>query len=173
MKNHLISVLGILFLFIVIGCRGSLPASAKAELQNAKGEIVGTAEITAAGDGVNIVLKAVNLPPGSHGFHIHAVGQCEGPDFKSAGGHFNPTGKKHGHKNPLGAHSGDLPNLVIAADGTGSLEALVHGVTFGTNANGLFHPGGTSLVIHAKADDETSDPAGNSGSRIACGIIKK
>lgn len=108
---------------------------------------------------------------GEHAFHIHAVGSCEGTDFKSAGGHFNPHGKKHGKKNPEGAHAGDLPDLAVGPDGSGSLETLAAEVTLGEGPNSLLDADGSALVIHAKPDDGVTDPAGNAGDRIACGVV--
>ena len=161
---------GILCLLV---CSFSLQAAqkAKANLLNAKGEPVGTATLTEKSNGVQLDLKASNLPPGIHGFHIHAVGICEAPDFKSAGPHFNPEGKQHGWDNPLGHHLGDLQNLNVGSDGKVSVRVLVPGVTLGEGPNSLFHEGGTSLIIHEKADDGKTDPAGNAGARIVCGVI--
>ena len=161
---------GILCLLV---CSFSLQAAqkAKANLLNAKGERVGTATLTEKSNGVQLDLKASNLPPGIHGFHIHAVGICEAPDFKSAGPHFNPEGKQHGWDNPQGHHLGDLQNLNVDSDGKVSVRVLVPGVTLGEGPNSLFHEGGTSLIIHEKADDGKTDPAGNAGARIACGVI--
>jgi len=146
---------------------------AKADLVNAQGAKVGSAELTQTPDGVKIDVTVSGLTPGMHGFHIHAVGKCEAPDFKSAGGHFNPTGKKHGLKNPDGPHAGDMENLEVGADGTGSAEVLDKQVTLSEGANSLFHEGGTAIVIHASPDDEMTDPAGNAGARVACGPIVK
>jgi Cu-Zn family superoxide dismutase len=144
---------------------------AKAELKDASGATVGTATLKQAGDGVLLTVKLTNAKPGQHGIHIHTAGKCEAPDFKSAGGHFNPASKHHGSLNPEGKHGGDLPNITVDANGRGSLHETVSGITLGTGTNGLFHEGGTSLVLHADADDMKSDPAGNSGARIACGVI--
>ena len=146
---------------------------AKAELKNAKGEKVGTATFTDTGAEVKIAIEVSNLTAGKHGFHIHAVGKCEGPDFKSAGGHFNPDEKKHGLDSPEGAHGGDLPNLTVGADGKGKVELTAHHVTLGDGKSSLLQPDGTALVIHAKEDDGKTDPAGNAGDRIACGIVTK
>jgi superoxide dismutase, Cu-Zn family len=146
---------------------------AKAELKDAQGKTVGTARLTQLKKGVRISLSVRDLPAGTHAFHVHNVAQCEAPDFKSAGGHFNPEGKKHGMKNPDGPHAGDMPNITVAATGKGRALVLNTRVTLGDGANSLFHDGGTSIVIHEKADDDMTDPAGNAGNRIACGVIEK
>jgi len=153
------------------------PAKAQApvyaDLMDSKGQQVGTAHLQQTSGGVKISLTASHLPPGTHGFHIHSVGKCDQPDFTSAGAHLNPDNKQHGSKNPKGPHAGDLGNIEVAADGTVNTTVVASGVTLGDGPNSLFHPDGTSLVIHAKADDLMTDPSGNSGPRIACGVIKK
>jgi Cu-Zn family superoxide dismutase len=151
------------------------PQRARAELKDREGKTVGTAVLTEEARGVRIEIQAMNLPAGRHGFHIHDAGRCEPPQFTSAGGHFNPGALKHGMENPAGPHGGDLPNLVIGQGGTGSLTVLNPYITLADGDSGasLFHPGGTALVIHAGPDDYFTDPAGNSGERIACGVITK
>jgi len=147
--------------------------AATALLQDAAGKPVGTAAFSAGPGGVQVKVKVSGLKPGPHGFHVHAAGLCEGPDFKTAAGHFNPSGKKHGLDSPAGHHGGDLPNLVVGADGTGEATATLAGVTLGEGETSLFHAGGTALVIHADADDGKTDPSGNSGARIACGVVQR
>jgi superoxide dismutase, Cu-Zn family len=141
------------------------------ELKNAKGESVGTATLKEAKNGVRIKLNLKSLPPGDHAVHVHQNAKCDPPDFKSAGGHLNPDGKKHGFESPEGHHAGDMPNFVVRADGTAKVSILNKDVNFGSDSHSLFSNGGTALVIHAKADDMKTDPAGNAGDRIACGTI--
>jgi superoxide dismutase, Cu-Zn family len=147
--------------------------SAHADIVNAQGEKIGTAEVLPAKVGVKIVVNVSQLPTGTHGIHIHAVGKCEGPDFTTAGPHFNPDGKKHGKDNPQGPHVGDLLNIEVKADGAAKATLLDTMATLGDGPNSVFHDGGTALVIHAKEDDYKTDPAGTSGPRIACGVIQK
>lgn len=144
-----------------------------AELKNAQGQTVGHATFSSGKKGVAIKLNVSGLPQGVHAIHIHEAGKCDAPDFKTAGAHFNPTGKHHGSMNPQGAHAGDLPNLTVAPNGSAKVTLTAPGVTLGEGENSLFHPGGTSLVIHASPDDLKTDPAGNAGARIVCGVITR
>lgn len=158
-----------------------VPAYAKAKkpkpvvvnLQNGQGKSVGTATLSATLNGVNVKLNVHDLPAGDHGIHFHQTAKCEGPDFKSAGAHFNPDGKKHGLQNPDGPHAGDVPNFTVDAQGKSKASVVAPNVTLTDGPHSVFTGGGTALVIHAKADDGKTDPSGNSGDRIACGVINK
>ena len=149
------------------------PLSAGAALKDKDGKDVGVATLIETSEGVRIAVTAYRMPPGVHGLHIHAVGTCTPPDFASAGGHFNPGNKQHGRLNPAGPHAGDLPNLNVAASGEGGVDITTKAVTLGPGPMSLLGEKGTSIVVHAAADDEKTDPTGNSGGRIACGVIAK
>ena len=147
--------------------------TAVADVVDAQGNAVATANFVQLGDAVRIVVDARGLPPGLKGVHIHETGKCEGPGFTTAGGHFNPEGKQHGALNPKGQHAGDLPNINIGGDGTGRMESASKLVSLVAGPSSLFDADGSALVIHAAADDFQTDPTGNSGARIACGVIRK
>lgn len=153
----------------------ALPAAsqtASAPLKDAQGKEVGSANLTQTPRGVLINLSVKGLPPGEHAFHVHAVGKCE-PPFTSAGGHFNPDSKKHGLMAAEGAHAGDMPNLHIPQSGDLAIEVLNAAVTLDKGQpNSLFDTDGSALVIHAGTDDYKSDPAGDAGGRIACGVVQ-
>ncbi len=146
--------------------------TAKSTIKNADGKSVGSAVLTQTPAGVLIQLSLEGLPPGERAFHVHGIGKCEAP-FTSAGGHFNPAGKKHGILVADGHHAGDMPNLHIAANGALTVEIMNAAVTLEKNKpNSLFGPQGTALIIHAGKDDYRSDPTGEAGGRIACGLIE-
>lgn len=153
------------------GPGGAAAPGARAALVDAGGASKGSATVSQTADGVRLVVEATGLPPGAHGLHLHMVGRCDGPDFKSAGPHWNPTGKMHGHDNPNGQHMGDLPNLIAGADGSGRLEATVPGAKLTGGAMPLLDAEGAAIVIHAAVDDYRTDPSGNSGARLACGVF--
>jgi Cu-Zn family superoxide dismutase len=172
MRYRSFAVIAAVLFATVVLARTQKP-STHADIVNAKGEKIGTATLREAKGGVQIRLQVSQLPPGTHALHVHAVGRCEGPDFKTAGPHFNPEGKKHGSENPEGPHAGDLPNFEVGQDGNAKTSVLASRVALGDGPNSLFHPDGTALVIHEKADDYKTDPAGNAGGRIACGVVQK
>ena len=143
-------------------------------MMDTTGASIGTATIRPYKQGVRVHLNLKNLPPGIHAIHFHATASCVPPDFKSSGGHFNPTGAHHGMNNPLEPHphAGDMDNITVEANGTTHQSVVDPRVTLKPDEpNSLFANGGTAIVIHAGADDMMSDPAGNAGARIACGVI--
>jgi superoxide dismutase, Cu-Zn family len=156
----------------LVGCSMTAPGSrASAELKDKDGKTVGRALFREGADGVFVRLEVRGLTPGLHAVHVHAVAKCEGPAFTSAGGHFNPTQRKHGLKSPDGGHAGDLPNMLVAKDGVGRFESLTDAITLNAGSTSVFDADGSALVIHAGVDDYVTDPAGNAGDRVACGLI--
>ena len=142
------------------------------EMMDSDGTAIGTAELSEEDAGVMVALEVEGLEEGMHGIHFHETGMCEAPDFESAGGHFNPDGAMHGMDNPDGPHAGDLPNIEVSDDGTVSQEFTAENVTLAIGEeNSLLKEGGTALVIHAGEDDQMTDPSGDSGDRIACGVV--
>ena len=135
-------------------------------LITADGGAGGSVSLAESAGGVEVTIAATGLPPGTHGLHLHAVGLCDVPKFESAGAHWNPTGRQHGRDNPQGAHLGDLANVEIGADGSGNSVVAIEATQMA-----MADADGTSLVIHAKADDYKTDPSGDSGDRIACAVI--
>jgi Cu-Zn family superoxide dismutase len=162
--------LALILPFLVAGCstvaepQGGPPMP----LINASGQTIGTVRAWQTAGGVTFRVIASGLPHGVHGVHVHAVGKCDPPDFASAGPHWNPTGKKHGMSNPAGPHAGDLPNVVVKANGV--LGATL--VLSAASMSSLIDADGAALVIHAAADDNMTDPSGNSGARIACAVLQ-
>lgn len=164
----------------IVGAAAMLVGTAQADMMTADGlKVVAKLRDTAGGDHgmavvkmhdgiMHITVKATGLPAGVHGMHIHTIGKCDGANFAGAGGHWNPDMKMHGHDNPMGAHRGDLPNLIVGEDGRGMIKADIP-----AGSGELIDADGASLVIHASPDDYKTDPSGNSGGRIACGVFTK
>ncbi|NJC32835.1 Cu-Zn family superoxide dismutase [Sphingomonas jejuensis] len=154
------------------GNQSSATTTARAMLKDASGADRGEATLTQVGDAVRINISATGLEAGERGYHIHTTGRCEGPAFESAGGHWNPTDRQHGRDNPQGQHLGDLPNLTIGADGRGTIEATIQNATLTGGTNPVLDDDGAAVMIHAGPDDYRTDPSGDSGSRIACGVVE-
>jgi len=150
----------------------TMKGTAMAELVDAQGQTRGHAMLKQEKDGIHVMVHAVGVPAGVHAVHIHTTGTCTGPDFKSAGGHWNPGMKQHGHDNPMGQHMGDMPNMTVAADGTGMLSTVIPGAMLTGGDHPLLDADGAAVVIHEAADDYKTDPTGNAGGRFACGVIK-
>lgn len=157
---------------LTIACSTATPGSrATAELKDKDGRTVGMARFSERPNGVLIRLEVKGLTPGLHAVHVHSIGKCEAPAFTNAGGHFNPAGKKHGLKSPDGPHAGDLPNMLVAKDGSGWFEALSDAITLRAGPMSVFDADGSALIVHAGVDDYVTDPTGNAGDRAACGLI--
>jgi Cu-Zn family superoxide dismutase len=171
-KLDIVALAGLLSLFI---CATSADAQnqARADIVNAQGKSIGTASLRETKDGAVLTINVKGLPQGLHAIHFHSVGKCEGPAFTSAGPHFNPFGKQHGLKNFAGPHAGDLPDMYVQKNGAGRYEVLTDSIRLGSGETSIFDADGTTIIIHVTADDNITDPAGNSGDRIGCGVITK
>lgn len=165
--------LGAAAVAMIAGCATAQDAGqrAGAELRKADGQAVARATVEPDGNGLRLRIEATGLPAGNYGAHIHMAGRCEAPDFASAGAHWNPTSRQHGRENPQGPHMGDLPNLVVGANGTGSLSFDIPHATLRGGEHALLDADGAAVVVHASPDDYRTDPSGNSGARIACGVL--
>jgi superoxide dismutase, Cu-Zn family len=176
MKHQRLFIAAVLSTIIFLALASA--AKTVVEMKDAQGKSVGTVTLRASGSGgkgVELDLNLHDLTPGTHAIHFHQNAKCDGPDFKSAGPHFNPDGKKHGLENPEGHHAGDMMNFAVNDKGKAKLKLTNSDVNLGdaSDSHSLFSNGGTALVIHAKADDMKTDPSGNSGDRIACGAVTK
>jgi Cu-Zn family superoxide dismutase len=159
------------FMLVLSACAEGRPTKIVVDIKNPDGDGLGTATLEEKAEGLNVGLDLKGLEPGPHAIHFHESGKCEPPNFESAGDHYNPEDKEHGLLNPEGAHAGDLPNIVAEVDGSVLTEFMAPGVTLREGKTSLFIKKGTSLVIHENADDGMSQPAGDAGKRIACGVI--
>ena len=169
----------LLLALVLAGCSSAIltripVASASATLMTANGTAAGTVQVRqAAGGTVTVDVNAIGLTPGAHGIHFHEVGQCDGASaFATAGAHYNPLNREHGLERPAGPHAGDAPNLVASSNGTASLSFTTDRITLTSGSISLFDANGSSVVIHAAADDQVTQPSGNSGGRVACGVIQ-
>jgi Cu-Zn family superoxide dismutase len=170
-----IAALG-LFSLALSGCQTleQLPTerAGSATLRASNGVPAGTAQLLASGTSLSISVGLAGLTPGAHGIHLHTTGSCDAPDFQTAGGHLNPGGRQHGAANPQGAHLGDLPNVTIGANGAGTVSATLL-LSRAEALAAIFDADGTAIVVHETADDNRTDPSGNSGKRIACGVLTR
>jgi Cu-Zn family superoxide dismutase len=160
---------------LLAGCTTMTPPtggdSATATLAEPGGRVIGRATVTQEVGGARVRVEVEGLAAGRYGTHIHRTGRCEGPAFDSAGAHWNPTGQQHGFRNPSGRHRGDLPNLVVGANGRGRLSFTIRAAQL-RGEMGMLDADGAAIMIHAQADDYRTDPSGNSGPRIACGVLQ-
>jgi len=145
--------------------------SARADLRDANGRAMGEATAVQDGETIRVRIEGISMPPGGHGAHVHTVGSCAAPSFESAGPHWNPSGAMHGKDNPVGMHKGDLPNIAIGTDGRATLEYAIDYARIEGGGKPMLDADGAALVIHAAPDDYRTDPSGNSGARIACGVF--
>ena len=147
------------------------PPSASATLRDKQGQVKAQASALQVGDSVRVRLEAAGMAPGAYGAHIHTTGRCDAPDFTTAGPHWNPTSHKHGKDNPQGMHKGDLPNLMVGTDGRGTFEYTIPAIRLSGGTAPVLDADGAAMMVHATADDYRTDPSGNSGARIACGVL--
>ena len=147
-------------------------SGAEAEIRDVGGRVVARSSATRSGSSIRIRVQAAGLAAGVYGMHVHSAGRCDPPAFESAGPHWNPTARAHGRDNARGQHLGDLPNLVVGSDGRGAIEFTIPAAGLAAGAAPMLDSDGAALVIHARSDDYRTDPSGNSGARIACGVYR-
>src|SRR5699024_5284708 len=163
----------ILLMAFMAACQGNDETSRTVDMYNSSGDMIGTVKLTEGDSGVDFKVKLEGLEPGYHGIHVHEYPKCDQPDFTTAGSHFNPSGNEHGLMHPEGSHLGDLPNIEADSGGLVNAELMLPEATLMEGKKSLLAGECTSLVIHEKKDDGVSQPGGESGARIACGLIAK
>jgi superoxide dismutase, Cu-Zn family len=174
MNLHRLSLASLMVSFLGCASAGTPGgATATATVRDASGSSLGVLRLESVSGGTRLTGQLTGLTPGAHGIHLHAVGRCEAPGFTSAGDHFNPRSTKHGLVNPEGPHAGDMPSIGADASGRAVVDHTTALVTLGSGASSVFDADGTAIVVHASGDDQRTDPSGNSGSRVACGIIER
>lgn len=173
MRQSLALMFTLLLIVLITVPAGAQGSQADGTLVDGSGKTTGSVHLTEAGNGVTVSVTYAGIPGGQHGIHFHTVGKCDGPDFMTAGGHFNPDNKQHGLQNPQGAHAGDLSNLTSSGTGMQQFSTATNRITLGAGPTSIFDADGTALVIHANPDDEMTDPTGNSGGRIACAVLTR
>jgi Cu-Zn family superoxide dismutase len=171
-QMHPALLIAVLAATAAAGARSDEGRAARVEIKDANGHVVGTARLTPTPNGVLFTADLKALPAGEHAIHIPETGRCEPPQYASAGGHFSPHGRRHGFLDPKGPHAGDLPNIHVPA-GDLTIEYVIEDVTLQGGASALLDRDGAAIVVHARPDDYRTDPAGNAGDRIACGVIEK
>jgi superoxide dismutase, Cu-Zn family len=174
MVRLVIAVVALLVIAPPLTAHGEVEPTAFATLRNREGTNVGRVALRETREGLLVTLDLLGAAPGPHALHIHSVGRCERPDFESAGDHFNPDERQHGFLAPNGPHAGDLPNIFVPHSGYLSVEMLAPNLRLGDgSAHALLDADGAAVVMHAGMDDQTSQPAGDAGMRLACGVVHR
>ena len=173
MRKHGMGLAAVAWVGLASVGAGQTPKAVKVQMETSSASFGGTVWLVQEKNDVKFIAELKNLDPGTHAIHVHQNAACDAPEFKTAGGHFNPSGKQHGLQNPAGHHAGDLPvNIEVRDDGNGRATFISKDVTLDPKApNSVFANGGTAILVHKGPDDMKTDPAGNAGARESCGIV--